>query len=695
MPVRKTPLFMAITPCSSQVYWRLSAPSHVYNPPNVHPNSAHFNNLLHVRLPPLIEISPEVVNQMTLLGGQADEKRMNFFNNAIDADYVVLNLTAPEDTTVRVFITTIQSRFQNQYPPLPRDGLLHHDIYNDHDKFSLYNIRFRWQMPTNIANLNGIQHSENRYKFCVMLTKKPLYTLCPGKNVINEAEHCVNQSTTQVVIEKLKSRGALYATLFVRDSLSQKTSSLHPIEIKLPIDPVEEEIDVRRRFIRAQDESTVFHLYDGVVDEWIMPPIRHDVRNYNFYIPKMDKPAHVQVVVRVCAGSVEIRIDKAGKRIKTFSHVTAFQSRIKELEAENDHFQENTQTVIQQQREKLSQNEESIEAYKNEIEELQKKCDEISAELETYKEKGVDFSVQNGDVSEKTLLEKELTQKSKDLEKLQIRFDKLQQNQTKLQDSLKKVTSECEKFKKELLQSKIEKEELYAKYTAEEKEFKKLEEELLQKISELSTLKEESDKQLLAFQSRIKELEAENDHFQENTQTVIQQQREKLSQNEESIEAYKNEMTQLQKELTQKSEVLAKFKKRLLEDGQQLKNVQTELSHKTEELLMLKEQSNEQLLAFQSRIKELEAENDHFQEDTQTVIQQKREKEMNSVNAEELSSNIQALQQEVQRLNMELKTAYDSQNQLQRELSEKTVIINELHKQIGEMSSDSVNVAEL
>lgn len=57
----------------------------VYNPPNVHPNSAHFNNLLHVRLPPLIEISPEVVNQMTLLGGQADEKRMNFFNNAIDA----------------------------------------------------------------------------------------------------------------------------------------------------------------------------------------------------------------------------------------------------------------------------------------------------------------------------------------------------------------------------------------------------------------------------------------------------------------------------------------------------------------------------------------------------------------------------------------------------------------------------------
>lgn len=234
----------------------------------------------------------------------------------------MLNLTAPADTTVRVFITTVQSRFQNQYPPLPRDGLLHHDIYNDHDRFSLYNIRFRWQIPALITNLNSVHHTQNRYKFCVMLTRKPLYTLCPGKNVINEAEHCVNQSSTEIVIQKLKSRGALYATLFVRDALNQKTSSLHPIEVKLPIDPVEEEIDVRRRFIRAQDESIVFQLHDGVVDEWIMPPIRHDVRNYDFIVPKMEKPMHVQVVVRVCAGSVEIRIDKAGRRIKTFSHVS-------------------------------------------------------------------------------------------------------------------------------------------------------------------------------------------------------------------------------------------------------------------------------------------------------------------------------------------------------------------------------------
>lgn len=78
-----------------EIYQKI-LPITVYNPPNVHPNSAHFNNLLHVRLPPLIEIAPESVNQMTLLGGQADEKRMNFFNNAIDAGLylfkIILNL---------------------------------------------------------------------------------------------------------------------------------------------------------------------------------------------------------------------------------------------------------------------------------------------------------------------------------------------------------------------------------------------------------------------------------------------------------------------------------------------------------------------------------------------------------------------------------------------------------------------------
>uniref|UniRef100_A0A7E4W6H3 NDNF_C domain-containing protein n=1 Tax=Panagrellus redivivus TaxID=6233 RepID=A0A7E4W6H3_PANRE len=323
-PERKLPLFMHVTPCGAQVYWRLYAPNHqAYQPPNVHPNSYQFNDLLHVRIPPLVDFPHPVENdRMVLLGGQADERRMHYFNNAIDADFVMLNLSAVEDTTVRVFMTTSQTLLEKQYPPLPRNSVMEHDIYNDHDHFLLYNIRFRWQIPKIIQQMNDLSQTLNRYKYCILLTKTPLYTMCPGKNVINEAEHCVNQTTNEVVVKKLKSRGQLYATLFIRDAFSQSTSALRPIEIKLPIDPIDEEINLRKRLIRKEDEITVNQLHDGVVDEWVMPPIRHDIRNYDFVVPKSANPVHVQVVVRVCAGSVEIRIDKNGRRIKSFSHVS-------------------------------------------------------------------------------------------------------------------------------------------------------------------------------------------------------------------------------------------------------------------------------------------------------------------------------------------------------------------------------------
>lgn len=77
---------MTITPCGSQVHWSLYSPhTYVQHPANVHPNSAHFNNLLHVRIPPLVEVTQELKEELTLLGGQSDEKRMNYFNQQIDA----------------------------------------------------------------------------------------------------------------------------------------------------------------------------------------------------------------------------------------------------------------------------------------------------------------------------------------------------------------------------------------------------------------------------------------------------------------------------------------------------------------------------------------------------------------------------------------------------------------------------------
>ncbi|KAE9554825.1 hypothetical protein FO519_001940 [Halicephalobus sp. NKZ332] len=324
LPAPKTPLFMFITPCGSQVHWKLYSPTnYITHPANVHPNSALFNNLLHVRIPPLVEVTGESKEEFTLLGGQGDERRMHFFNNAVDADYVMLNLSSTEDTTVRVFITTVQSKLEKQYPPLPRDGQLQHDIYNDHDHFLFYNIKFRWQIPSAIEQYSSLNQDPHRYKFCIMLTQKPLYTLCPGKNIINEAERCVNQTSNEMIIKKLKSKGDLFATLFIQDSESQRTSALNPIQVKLPIDPIDEEINIRRKTIRREDASTVVQLIDGVVDEWVFPPIRGDIRNYDFIIPNSPRPVNVEIVIRVCSGSIEIRIEKNGRRIKAFSHVSA------------------------------------------------------------------------------------------------------------------------------------------------------------------------------------------------------------------------------------------------------------------------------------------------------------------------------------------------------------------------------------
>ena len=80
---------------------------------------------------------------------------------------------------------------------------------------------------------------------------------------------------------------------------------------------------MRKKTIRREDASTVVQLVDGVVDEWVFPPIKGDVRNYDFVIPNSPRPVNVEIVIRVCAGSIEIRIEKNGKRIKAFSHVSS------------------------------------------------------------------------------------------------------------------------------------------------------------------------------------------------------------------------------------------------------------------------------------------------------------------------------------------------------------------------------------
>jgi hypothetical protein len=55
--------------------------------PNTHPLSKHFNHVLHMRIPPLIEFEEDLHNRekLILLAGEENEKRMEFFASKIDA----------------------------------------------------------------------------------------------------------------------------------------------------------------------------------------------------------------------------------------------------------------------------------------------------------------------------------------------------------------------------------------------------------------------------------------------------------------------------------------------------------------------------------------------------------------------------------------------------------------------------------
>lgn len=106
--------------------------------PNTHPLSKHFNHVLHMRIPPLIEFSEDLHSRekLILLAGEENEKRMEFFASAIEAgekmfvlldnfilflDYIVLNMSSNRQTNTKIFATTLKSQLDAFYPPLPKD----------------------------------------------------------------------------------------------------------------------------------------------------------------------------------------------------------------------------------------------------------------------------------------------------------------------------------------------------------------------------------------------------------------------------------------------------------------------------------------------------------------------------------------------------------------------------------------------
>jgi hypothetical protein len=88
MPAKNQPLLLRITPCNNHpVHWQLRIPNSFALRPNVHPQSRHFNYVLHMRIPPLIEFAEDLRarEKLILLAGEEGEKPMDFFAESIEA----------------------------------------------------------------------------------------------------------------------------------------------------------------------------------------------------------------------------------------------------------------------------------------------------------------------------------------------------------------------------------------------------------------------------------------------------------------------------------------------------------------------------------------------------------------------------------------------------------------------------------
>jgi hypothetical protein len=70
----------------------------------------------------------QLKNQLILLAGEANDKRMTFYAQDIESDYVVLNITARQHASMKIFWTTLQAQLEDFYPVLPKDPQVKYEI---------------------------------------------------------------------------------------------------------------------------------------------------------------------------------------------------------------------------------------------------------------------------------------------------------------------------------------------------------------------------------------------------------------------------------------------------------------------------------------------------------------------------------------------------------------------------------------
>uniref|UniRef100_A0A914PGM3 GRIP domain-containing protein n=1 Tax=Panagrolaimus davidi TaxID=227884 RepID=A0A914PGM3_9BILA len=127
---------------------------------------------------------------------------------------------------------------------------------------------------------------------------------------------------------------------------------------------------------------------------------------------------------------------------------------------------------------------------------------------------------------------------------------------------------------------------------------------------------------------------------------------------------------------------------------QKIQDAETQLSEKVSNEQKLNEKLNyisSQCKEYQEEIKKLQ---NQLSEKTVVIDElHKQMNQMNSVNTEELTSNFQAMQQEVQRLNAELKASHDSQAKLQNHVQKLMDNLQAKDDEVSQLAAEMENQA--
>ncbi|KAI6175989.1 NDNF-C domain-containing protein [Aphelenchoides bicaudatus] len=330
MPSRKQPLHIYITPCNKPVHWNLRIPNHYALEPSIHPLSKHFNKVLHMRIPPLIEFTEDLHSRekLVLLAGEENNERMKFFTHSVDADYLVLNMSSNRQTSAKVFATTLESQINAFYPRLPKDTSVTFSINRSKINNELFDLNLEWPVPD---YLTGEKAKE--YRFCVLVSKhQPQYSICEESSEDLESMHCVPSNMSKLILSGLESSERYYVTLFIHSLVSGASSAYTPIEFRTPTNPSRtespkpstsaSESKVGKRKLFQKQPVKTFDLQFQLQQLNDAALMKHQVEfssnnNYLYRLPStVRETKNVELVLQTCNGYVRLAIYKNGELLR-------------------------------------------------------------------------------------------------------------------------------------------------------------------------------------------------------------------------------------------------------------------------------------------------------------------------------------------------------------------------------------------